>query len=247
MKTDKNINEKIDSIFSDNIKKSLNQEDFDFEERVINSDIVQLIRKLMKSGGRNWNQEDLADELDVSAAYISKLFSGDKKVNVNLIARLERVFDTRIRIVTNDMVVKTYTDGHEVHQPGDDTNQGEYSYNCFLNYVESIDREVPPIPEMTDEEIREWAKLNTIDAFTPNSQASAYYDVSLNAKICGAEFYRTWLRTQPNGNNKMREVLTDLVKLLDFEGIDHSDLPNLHHTMLEAKKLIESSLNNNSK
>lgn len=92
------------------------KDDIDFEERIINSDLVSIVRKLIKR--EDWNQEIFAKKLDVSPAFISKLFSGEKRFNVNLLAKIQILFEVRFKFdlfedietkKTNTMVVITNT------------------------------------------------------------------------------------------------------------------------------------------
>ena len=80
------------------------QENLEFEEMVINSEFVKIVRDLMKK--ENMTQEELAIKLDVTPAFISMLFSSDRQFNVNLLAKIQRVFGSKIKIVTSDMVRK---------------------------------------------------------------------------------------------------------------------------------------------
>ncbi len=77
----------------------------DFSERIINSDLIQVVMDLMKKNNIN-TQKELADRLGVSAPYISELFAGDKKVNLSMLVKLQQIFKIRFKIVTSDMVVK---------------------------------------------------------------------------------------------------------------------------------------------
>lgn len=86
-----------------------NEDDLEFEEMVINSDVMKVVRQLMKDNN-NMTRDELAGKLDVSKAYISKLFTSDKYFNVNLLAKLQRVFSTSIKVVTSDMIKQYKSD-----------------------------------------------------------------------------------------------------------------------------------------
>lgn len=89
-----NITEELNSIFDfDNDSEKL-----EFEERVLNSDVMAFISELMRKNNIKTKSE-LAKKLGVSKVYITKLFSGDKKFNVTLLAKLQRLFDMRFKLV----------------------------------------------------------------------------------------------------------------------------------------------------
>ena len=81
------------------VTKALNDDnidnDIDFEERIINSDLVTLVRNLMKR--KKWNGKELANHLDVSPDFISNVFSGEKRFNLHLLAKIQRLFDVRLK------------------------------------------------------------------------------------------------------------------------------------------------------
>jgi predicted transcriptional regulator len=77
----------------------------DFDERILNSNTIQIIMDLMKKNNIR-TQKELADKLGVSAPYISELFAGDKKINLSLLSQLQRIFKIRFKIVTSEMVIK---------------------------------------------------------------------------------------------------------------------------------------------
>ncbi len=70
-----------------------NDEKIKFEEMVINSNMMEVIKSLMKSNGIK-SKAALAEMTDVTPAYISKLFRNDKNFNVHFLAKLQRVFNT---------------------------------------------------------------------------------------------------------------------------------------------------------
>jgi len=82
--------EEFDAIFDN----STDEEDLEFEAMAINSDFVHLVTELMAANGIK-SRAELARLLQVSPAYISKLFAGDKTFNAKLLAKLQRVFHVR--------------------------------------------------------------------------------------------------------------------------------------------------------
>ena len=83
-------------IVEDFLSLNVSSDDIEFEERIINSDIVQIIKKIMKRN--KYNQEKLAEKLGISPAHVSKLFSGEKKLNLNIIAKIQMIFDVRFKL-----------------------------------------------------------------------------------------------------------------------------------------------------
>lgn len=66
-----------------------------------------------------------------------------------------------------DEFVKKFTDGNQVHQKGDDRNQAEYAYDCFINYQISASK--PPVDVLPKLEIGDKIKLygrkTTVEGF----------------------------------------------------------------------------------
>jgi len=99
MKNKNHIKKALDGLFNN----SNEEQDFQFEEMVINSDVMQVVADLMKKNNIKTKAE-LAEKLNVTKAYISKLFSSDKFFNVRLLAQLQRVFDVKFQLMTSDML-----------------------------------------------------------------------------------------------------------------------------------------------
>jgi hypothetical protein len=74
-----------------------------FEEIVLNTEFAQLVKQLMRSSEYN-TREKLATKLDISQAHLSKLFSGKKYFNVPFLAKIQRVFNMRIKVVDRDKI-----------------------------------------------------------------------------------------------------------------------------------------------
>lgn len=91
----KNMSQKLDSLFDfDNDSEKL-----EFEEMVINADLMSVINDLMEKHHEVKNAAQLATKLGVSQAYISKLFSSDKYFNVPFLAKVQRAFNMRFKIM----------------------------------------------------------------------------------------------------------------------------------------------------
>lgn len=99
MKTSKNIKDQtieitkaLDSIFSfeDDAEK------FDFEKSVLQQEMLFLIQDLMDKKGMK--RGDLAQELGVSDSFVSQLFSCDKFLNMDILAKFQRIFNIRFKL-----------------------------------------------------------------------------------------------------------------------------------------------------
>lgn len=125
MKTPKLIKSeksKLNNTFTLNDDESL-----EFEKMVINSDAMKVIRQLMKDNNE-MTRTELANKLGVTNAYLSKLFSSDKFFNVALLAKIQRVFNMKINIVTSDMIKQYKTQGINIKEINPE-NGSSYSIN----------------------------------------------------------------------------------------------------------------------
>ncbi len=69
-----------------------------FEANMLHFDTMDLIAELMKAKN-NMSPASLAKELTTSKSYVSQLFSGNKKLNFETLAKLQRIFKTRFTIL----------------------------------------------------------------------------------------------------------------------------------------------------
>lgn len=107
MKTQKNI--KVSKVNLDAVFNLNDSQNLAFEEMVINSDAMKVVRQLMKDS--DMTRVQFAEKLDVTEAYISKLFSSDKYFNVKLLAKIQRIFKMRFKVVTSDMIKQYKLEG----------------------------------------------------------------------------------------------------------------------------------------
>lgn len=80
-------------------------EKLQFEAEKIHLDVMYQVRLLMSEHGMN--KKMLAERLDTSKGYISQLFSGDKLINLKLLAKLQRIFNVRFEIVPQKTIEYT--------------------------------------------------------------------------------------------------------------------------------------------
>lgn len=69
----------------------------EFVAATIHDDFMYLVEQMMKEQGLSY--KELAEKLGTSKGYVSQLFSGKKLVNLEMIARLQKVLDVHFEIV----------------------------------------------------------------------------------------------------------------------------------------------------
>ena len=94
-----NFEKELDEIFS----TSNDEEKIRFEEMVINSNMIDVIKQLMKLNNIKTRKE-LAAKMGVSPAFITKMFRGDKNFNVNFLAKAQRVFKTSFEFNASTLI-----------------------------------------------------------------------------------------------------------------------------------------------
>ena len=72
-------------------------EKLEFEAEIIHLDIINCVLGMMKEKGIT--KAELARELKTSKSYITQLFSGDKLINLKLLAKLQRIFNVKFSFV----------------------------------------------------------------------------------------------------------------------------------------------------
>lgn len=79
----------------------------------------------------NLNQKDLAEELEVSEAFISQLLSGTKKINVGFINKFEKRFDIEFKLN-----LKNNNSNYTVVEIVDSSIQIKSSHSSFIRISE---------------------------------------------------------------------------------------------------------------
>lgn len=98
MKTD--YIKKIENILNNTSDK----ENLEFEKMVINGDFVHIIKELMIK--QNITKKELAKTLKITNKKLENLFSSDELFDITLIAKLQRIFNTKLIITTNEKTKK---------------------------------------------------------------------------------------------------------------------------------------------
>ena len=101
----KEIKERLKSLLSFDDEN----DKLEFETSLIHLDIIDNIIELMNE--RGYTKARLAKELKTSKSYITQLFSGDKLVNLHLIAKLQRIFGVKFSFNWN--IVDEYEEYNE--------------------------------------------------------------------------------------------------------------------------------------
>ena len=88
--------EELETLFSCEDEK----ERIEIKASFIQLDILDEVKKIMKE--KNINRTELAKKLNKSASFISQLFSGDKQLNLKMIAQFQEIFDAKFIPSFND-------------------------------------------------------------------------------------------------------------------------------------------------
>ncbi|HRE40627.1 MAG TPA: helix-turn-helix domain-containing protein [Ignavibacteria bacterium] len=97
-----NLNEELKKIFA---FESQDEKD-EFQADILHMDLIHQIYLRMKFLGLS--KADLAKELKTSKSFITQLFSGDKHLNLKLIAKLSRILGLKLN--TEFINTNSYTD-----------------------------------------------------------------------------------------------------------------------------------------
>ena len=84
--------------FNDILSFSNEKEKTQFDAEIISLDIMYVVICLMKSRENALSKTQLANKLGVSRGYLVKLFTGDKLINLKLIAKLQQIFNLKFTI-----------------------------------------------------------------------------------------------------------------------------------------------------
>ena len=90
----------LDKIFSKPTKKERRE----FSEAIISYDAMTIVRKLMEKN--SMSEQELCRKLNISLYTFRRLTTGDSYITVELIAKLQEIFNIRFMIVTSDMIKK---------------------------------------------------------------------------------------------------------------------------------------------
>ena len=96
---------KLQNKLKDAISFKNEDEIIDFNASILSLEFTDLIEELMKNN--DINKAQLARKLKTSKSYITQLFSGDKLINLKLLARIQRIFKVKFVVGTNSFPSKS--------------------------------------------------------------------------------------------------------------------------------------------
>ena len=88
----------VQNEFVDLLKFKTDDEKLEFEAQMIHMDLILKIQDLMKINNIKTKMQ-LAEMLDTSQSYVTQLFTGEKLLNLKLLAKLQRIFNMRFPIM----------------------------------------------------------------------------------------------------------------------------------------------------
>jgi ribosome-binding protein aMBF1 (putative translation factor) len=94
--------EELKQGFRDIVRLRNDQEKLEFEAEMIHLQVMDQIRTLMEEQGMNKTM--LAKHLNTTKGYVSQLFSGDKLLNLKLLAKFQRIFQIQFEILPRKTV-----------------------------------------------------------------------------------------------------------------------------------------------
>jgi antitoxin component HigA of HigAB toxin-antitoxin module len=78
----------------------------EFEAEMLSLDLVSVIQALMEE--REIKKSHLSKKLGLSKSFITTVFSGDKLVNLKLLAKIQRALDVKFTFEISEKVSKTF-------------------------------------------------------------------------------------------------------------------------------------------
>jgi len=102
----RSLDQKMNDLLAFNNEK----EKQEFDSIILHLETMGKIQELLDS--KEKNRQWLAEKLKMSKSFVSQLFSGDKLLNFKLLARMEKIFNTKIQIsfeVKNDFQTDAVT------------------------------------------------------------------------------------------------------------------------------------------
>lgn len=99
----KNLKKSLDAL-EKILSKPTKKEIVKFSEMVISSDAMYVVRQLMSK--HSISEKEISKKLKISQKHFRDLTTGDKYITIELIAKLQEIFNIGFRIVTSDMIKK---------------------------------------------------------------------------------------------------------------------------------------------
>ncbi len=96
--------QEIEAKFNSFFSRLTIENSIEFVAETIHADFICLVEQIMKEQGLSY--KELAEKLGTSKGYVSQLFSGKKLVNLEMIARLQKVLDIHFEIVPRKKITQ---------------------------------------------------------------------------------------------------------------------------------------------
>ncbi len=127
-----------DKSFYNLLKLDKEKENIDFRKEIIHFKIIDLLNEVKGE----MNRSDLADLLNFSKAYITKLYNGEKYMNLEFLAKIEKIFNVEFEFAVRsnkssyEVVTKTITES--ISRNTEVTTTTESNTDCkIININES--------------------------------------------------------------------------------------------------------------
>jgi hypothetical protein len=119
IKNKKELEEKLKSV----VRFKNDNDKLVFETEILHLNIINEILVLMEKN--NFNKADIAKLLNTSKSYITQLFSGDKLINLKMLAKLQRIFNVKFVFVPVN-VGSEQSKNNKIHSAVADNNSSSY-------------------------------------------------------------------------------------------------------------------------
>lgn len=107
-KKDKIQIDELESILQSALEFGSDVEKLKFETEMLHLDTMKVIEVLMKQ--KRMNKKELAHKLGVSQSFITQLFTAEKLINYKILAKLQRIFETKFSLDTTSWQSYSFDD-----------------------------------------------------------------------------------------------------------------------------------------
>ncbi len=101
------------SDYIDTLNEKMNTFDFSHERIMIQMRFMSEIERLMDENGIN--EKELAKRCTISASYLTQLFKGHKKLNLDTIAKFQNAFNVKFKIEAKN-IENFYIDNNDRYE-----------------------------------------------------------------------------------------------------------------------------------
>lgn len=100
---------KVSSEFEDIFSFNSEEEELEHDAQMLTFKFLEELERCQKSGSK-FKKKELANALDKSPSFISQLYSGEKLMNFNLLARIQKAYNISFEIKAKRNSVDYNTD-----------------------------------------------------------------------------------------------------------------------------------------